>query len=385
MSTIKVNSIKNTSTDDGGIAIDNSGHVQVDGVQLPTAGPLSNRNLIINGACRVNQRQTTPSGGSGSIFGPVDHFKTRISGDQWQGETSQETVSVNNEFVFCHRVKTTTAETTVDGINQVVVESHLEGQDVQHLFQSTSGAKPLTLSFWVRSSRTGTYVVKLYRGDGSSGRQLNKTYTINTADTWEYKTFTFVGDTSGGAIPNTINSGLRVAFQLSAGSGFTSGSQPTTWTDYSNAIWAAGHTANSFMTTVNATWDVTGVQLEVGEKATPFEHRSYGDELARCQRYFIAIHDPRLRGTVNSTTIVQRIGMTLPTTMRAAPTYTTTGTYDVYDGGGIGTVTSFSASYTTIDSVELDATLATGSLTAGKPACFFIGTSTNQLNISAEL
>lgn len=343
MSTIKVNSIKNTSTNDGGIAIDNSGHVQVDGVQLPTAGTLSNRNLIINGACRVNQRQTTPSVGSANTFGPVDHFETRTSGDQWQGQISQETASVNNEFVSCLRVKTTTAETTVDGLNQVVVETHMEGQDIQHLFQGTSGAKPLTLSFWVRSSQTGTYVVRLYRPAGT--RLINKTYTINAANTWEYKTLTFVGDTGGSATNDDANEGLRLGFQLAAGASFTSGSQPTTWTTYSNAVWAAGHTANSFMTTVNATWDVTGIQLEVGEKATSFEHRSYGDELVKCQRYYR--QNGRMLGIWTSATGMRFTHQFAPH-MRTSPTVTllnTNGYHERYNVNGYAGISNIGGVY----------------------------------------
>ena len=325
MSVIKVNKIEHTGTTAGGVEVDSSGHVTVDGVQMPTAGALSNRNLIINAACRVNQRQTTPSVGTANTYGPTDHFKTRTSADQWQGQLSQETVSVNNEFVSCYRVKTTTAETTVDGTNQVVVESLLEGQDVQHLYQSTSGAKSLTLSFWVRSSQTGTYVVRLYRMDGSVGRLLNKTYTINAANTWEYKTFTFIGDTSGNAIPDTVDEGLRVSFQVAAGATWTSGTQPTTWTTYSDAIWSAGHVTNSFMTTVNATWDVTGIQLEVGSKATPFEHKSYGDELARCERYFLKIPANTGHYLAQTTNGYTRLAMLFPTPMRAAPTVSGTG------------------------------------------------------------
>jgi hypothetical protein len=327
MSTLKVTNIEHGSTTDGGIQLDSDGHVTIDGQQLPTTGALSNRNLIINGACRVNQRGTTPTI-TANTFGPVDHFETRCERNEWQGQLSQETVSVNNEFTSCLRVKTTTAETTVDGTNQITVETHMEGQDLQHLFQGTSGAKPLTLSFWVRSSQTGTYVVKLYRLDGSNGRMLNKTYTINSANTWEYKTFTFAGDTSGGAIPNTVNEGMRIGFQLATGSGFTSGTQPTTWTAYTNPIWAAGHVENSFMTTVNATWDVTGVQLEVGEKATPFEHRSYGDELARCQRYYqeLDMGDNNNVLHMNFTRYSHGSGnpfayTTFPVQMRAAPSF----------------------------------------------------------------
>lgn len=397
MSTIKVNKIENTGTTAGGVEIDSSGHVQIDGQQFPTAGPLSNRNLIVNGACRVNQRQTTPTI-TGNTFGPVDHFETRCVRDQWQGQLSQETVSVNNEFKACLRVKTTTAETTVDGTNQIVVETHMEGQDIQHLSHGTSDAKPLTLSFWVRSSRPGTYIVKLYRLDGSAGRQLNKTYTINTADTWEYKTFTFVGDTSGNAIPDTTSEGMRVAFQLAAGPDFTSGSQPTTWTTYSNAIWAAGHVENSFMTTVNATWDVTGVQLEVGEKATPFEHRSYGDELTKCHRYFQTFGTGAqfmrgAEGTVYSSASLQS-WYPLHTPMRALPTArnsdgTTTVTGQSYDsnyatsqGQHEYTPTYLNTSGTV--SVGLNYTAATNSNTNLPTAVKFVGLS-DVIHLSAEL
>ena len=325
MSTLKVNKIEATGTTDGGIEIDSDGHVQMDGMQLPTTGALSNRNLFINGACLINQREANQEWTeSDAKFGPTDHFETRVVGDEWQGETSHETVNVNNEFVRCHRVKTTTPETTVDGTNQIVVESHIEGQSLQHLGWNTSAAKSLTLSFWVRSSQTGTYVVKLYRV-GDAGRQLNKTYTIGSADTWQQVTLTWDGDTTGGAFPNDSTQGIRVAWQLAAGGDFTSGTQPTTWTDYTNPIWASGHTENSFMTTDDATWDVTGVQLEVGDMATPFEHRSYSDYLIQCQRYFLKIAGDANNYMAQTTNGYTRVTLLFPVTMRAAASCSSSG------------------------------------------------------------
>jgi len=395
MSTLKVNKIEATGTTDGGIEIDSDGHVQLDGVQLPTSGQLSNRNLIINGACRVNQRQTTPSISSTEAYiGPVDHFEVRTNGGEWQGEATQETVSVNGEFTSCYRIKTTTAETTVSGNDQIVVESLIEGQDIQHLFHSTSSAKSLTLSFWVRSSQPGTYALKLYRADGSSGRQLNKTYTISSeeADTWKYVSETWVGDTAGAAIPDANYEGMRVSWQIAAGPDFTSGTQPTTWTDYSDAIWAAGHSENSFMTTVDATWDVTGVQLEVGDKATPFEHRSYGDELARCQRYYLRViahtNNARMATAGNGSVSSCFPTLFLPTTMRAQPSidissvghFTTEG----ITGGGqqVCTAIGFNAASSTAVTLGVSASGGSTSATGGQ---LLANTTDGFLELRAEL
>jgi hypothetical protein len=374
MSTIKVNSIKNTSTDDGGIAIDNSGHVQIDGQQLPTAGALSSRNRIINGDMRIDQRN---NGGVVTSGYPVDRFQIEAFSGGGAADVEQVVDSPTDGFYHSMKVDVTTADTSLAAGDFYTIRTIVEGNDVVDLRYGLSGAKTVTLSFWVKSNLTGTFCAAL--GNGANNRSNPKEYTISTANTWEHKTLTFTGDTSG-TWERSTGRGLQVRFCL--GSGSTRQGTADTWN--AAEIHCTSNQANLFASTSNE-WYVTGVQLEVGEKATPFEHRSFGDELARCQRYFMAIHDPRLRGTVNTSTVVQRIGMTLPTTMRAEPTYTTTGTYDVYDGAGIGTVTGFIASYTTLESVEFDANLATGSLNAGRPACFFIGTRTNQLNISAEL
>jgi hypothetical protein len=325
----------------------------------PSAGPLSNRNLIDNGAMQVRQRTADIAVSQGydvTTQGPIDRFRLRNHGDQWAGTLSRGTESVNNEFQHYWRLTTTTPETTVDGTNQLILEQLFEGYDVAHLNYGNSPAKSLTLSFWVRSSEAGTFIVKLYALDGN--RLINKVYTIDSANTWEQKTVVFDGDTAG-TIGNDESEGLRLAWQIAAGSDYTSGSTPSTWTAYSNSIWAAGHVQNGVMSTTSATFDITGVQLEVGTRATPFEHRSYGNELLRCQRYYQIILDndgtnPDVIGvfagrSVSTTSIVFTVPLAVPMRNEPVMTGSTVGTIYAYggssrvDNGGTGTLTLNSA------------------------------------------
>jgi len=310
MSTIKVNSIKNTSTDDGGIAIDNSGHVQVDGVQLPTAGALSNRNLIINGAMQVAQRGTSSSTFDG--YASVDRFRLKkVLMDNLAGTQEQSTTAPTG-FSNSYKIDITTAESAIAADEFFSVRQSIEAQNLQHLEYNTSGAKAVTMSFWVRSHVTGTYAVGIENPDGS--RNIAKTYSVSSADTWEHKTITFPGDT-GGANPNNDNGiGFLIDWYLAAGSNFTS-SDGTTWAAKNNNRRAYGQSANAIGTTGG--FYITGVQLEVGEKATPFEHRSYGDELARCQRYF-QLGDHAVGRTTSSSNV--ELLYAFPVDMRTGPT-----------------------------------------------------------------
>ena len=282
MSTIKVNKIENTSTTDGGISIDNSGHVTVDGQQLPSAGPLSNRNLIINGAMRVAQRTTSKTGVTASGYHSVDRFKAEIS--SMGTYTISQSTDAPSGFSNSLKYEVTTADASPAASDQSALEYRLEGQDLQHLNYGSSSAKSLTLSFWVKSDVTGTYSNELMQPDNSS-KHYSFSYTINTADTWEHKTVTIAGDASG-VIANDFGEGLLIKWYLGAGSNFTSGT-------YSTGSWKARTVANAvsssspnFADTVGNEWYITGVQLEVGSVATTFEHRSFGEELAKCKRYF---------------------------------------------------------------------------------------------------
>ena len=281
MSTIKVNSIKNTSTDDGGIAIDNSGHVQIDGQQLPTSGALSSRRININGAMQVAQRSTSVTGlSSSNTCQTVDRMFIRING------AGTFTISQSTEAPdgFSNSIKwdCTTADSSLGAGDFAYMAHRFEGQDLQHLKKGTSGAEKVTVSFWVRAAQTGTYAFRLM--DIDNDRSIGQSYTISAANTWEHKTLTFDGDTTG-AFGNDNGLSCQLVWWLAAGTNFTSGAVPTAWEAKVTADEAAGLNVNLASSTSNNFY-LTGLQFEVGEKATSFEHRGYGDELARCQRYY---------------------------------------------------------------------------------------------------
>ena len=329
MSTIKVNKIENTSTTNGGVSIDNDGHVTIDGQQLPTAGPLSNRNLIINGAFNVAQRSTSENVTAGDNgYLTVDRWLFDTSGlDDWAGVVKQQAITDLPGFKTAFRVDTnTTAESTLDSNDRMLLYQEVEAQNVQHLMYGTSSAQTITLSFWVKASVAGTFALGLYNSD--QNKILGSTYTINSADTWEYKAVTFTGDPAGN-INNDNGAGLRWQFTIAAGSTYNS-TDNTSWGTYSAPKLCYGHVQNGVITNLDGYWQVTGCQMEVGTKSTPFEHRSYADELAKCQRYFQQFStNTMFPATSNGTSQVTHVGVPLAVTMRAAPTASPT-TYAVW-------------------------------------------------------
>ena len=290
-----------------------------------------NRNLIINGAMTVNQRGTkTGLNTSTETYGGPDRFNfySSTTSNSAVFTASQQDTS-KAEFPRSYRAKCTTAASAAMTTNQEIkITTNLEANTLLGLQYGYSTAKSITLSFWVRSNVTGTAAVWLYRED--STRQNGKTYTIDAADTWEHKTLTFNGDTgSGDTIPDDNGNGMAISWILATGPSYTSGASPDgTWEDITNANRYVGHTLDIGQD-VNDYLDLTGVQLEIGETATPFEHRSYGDELARCQRYFFrksyADGDRFLgQGRWESTLVSATVNF--PVTMRANPSCTITNT-----------------------------------------------------------
>jgi len=245
---------------------------------------LSNRNVIINGAMRVAQRGTSFSGGTG-VVQLVDRWHTPI-GSSFNLDTTitqSTTVPTGEGFMNSLKVEADSVVTPSGGENGGI-GTKFEGNDLKHLAYGSSSAKSVTLSFWVRSNKTGIYCCQLQvnQGSGNSDQYGHvKEYTISSANTWEKKTLTFPGLTAG-AITSTTTDGLRVLWWLACGS--SDHVAADTWIATANY----GATSNqvNFMDSASNEWYLTGCQLEVGTEVTPFEHRSFGDELARCQRYF---------------------------------------------------------------------------------------------------
>ena len=315
MSTIKVNSIKNTSTDDGGIAIDNSGHVQIDGQQLPTAGALSNRNLVINGGFDVAQRSASRV--KGNSYNALDRWAT----GQFQ-DAGHEQVSVSDSTVPTVKGIRVTSSSTSEAASgtRMALGQMIESVNCVHL-----AGKKVTLSFYIRfSSATFTSF-----GDFQ--------YYLNEFDTTADQNFGTTGATR------------------SNGTTLTNGSLPTTWTKYTKTITcgsAMKNLASRFLfndlanTTNNSDlwYEVSAVQVEEGEKATPFEHRGFGDELARCQRYChkyggdasSSSQYSRFPVGVNTGTTQHTVGLPHPVSMRTCTKAISTSVagVQIYSPGG---------------------------------------------------
>ena len=239
------------------------------------------RNLLINGAMQVAQRGTSAALTSGNFT--LDRFKTQSALlDDLAGTMTQDSDAPSG-FGNSLKITTTTAEASIAADEYFYVSQFIEAQNLQQLGFGGSSANSITLSFWVKSSQTGVFGISLYTPDNAG--IANSTYTINAVSTWEYKTLTFTGDTSR-AINNDTGIGMYVNFHLAAGTNLNSDPTDGNFEAYSDAKWAGGHVQNGVITTTSATWQITGVQLEVGSEATPFEHRPYADELARCLRYY---------------------------------------------------------------------------------------------------
>ena len=358
-----------------------------------SSGALSHRNLIINGGMKVSQRGTSKTLVNGQKNFCTDRWHLYYAGfDNFAGTLTQDSDSPDG-FSNSVKVTTTTAESAIASDEYAHLSQLVEAQNLQHLAYGTSAAKQLTLSFWVKSSITGTFVCGIYKNDNTA-QIHNLTYTIDAANTWEKKTLTFAANTlSGGAIDNNNGIGFYVNWHLAAGSTYKGGGSTSGWSAYSSTKWADGLGTDAVMTTTNATFFLTGVQLEVGDTATDFEHRSYGDELARCQRYCVDLTptsgtSPYLPGSAAAgNTTVAVCHLAFPVTMRATPSVTLSGTagnYLIYNGGD-RTVTGYAINGMSPQGGGINFTASGGGLTTND-ACGVYANSTNVRSIiEAEL
>jgi hypothetical protein len=246
--------------------------------------PNPNRNIIINGDMSIAQRGTSESGVGASDVYLIDRFQLDTNATPSARFTISQDTDVPSGQGFSKSLKLdcTTAQTSYSSNQLVAVVQRIEGQMLQYLKYGTSSAESLTLSFWVKSNKTGTYTLEL--DQAGNAKDYSQTYTISSADTWEKKTLTFNGDTAT-ALANDNTEELEVNFWLAAASDFTSGTLNTSWNSTVNANRVSSSQVNIADSTSNE-WYVTGVQLEVGSAASDFEFLPVDVNLQRCQRYF---------------------------------------------------------------------------------------------------
>jgi hypothetical protein len=270
--------------------------------QLINAG---RKNLLYNGNMRIAQRGVSHSGIGGDGYYSLDRWAYEEGNATPEFNITQENDAPDG-FSKSLKFDVAVADTSIAGNTYIQVTQILEGVDLQSLAKGSSAAQPLTLSFWVKSNVTGTYAALLW--DAPNARQNSASYTVDQSGVWEYKTITFVGDTTG-SIDDDNTEGLSLKFILGIGIDYTGGVEgPTSHSTTHN--YAANHAVNVAASTSNY-WQITGVQLELGKVATPFEHRSYGEELALCQRYYQVLIDNAngqravAAGRANSTSTIE--------------------------------------------------------------------------------
>jgi len=344
------------------------------------------KNRIINGAMVIDQRNAGASIGtasSTSIY-TLDRWLAIFSQNS-KFTIQQNAGSVTPPVGFNNYLGITTT-TAYSGSGDIFsLDQRIEGYNFADLNWGTANAKTVTLSFWVRSSLTGTFGGALRNSNGT--RSYPFTYTISVANTWEYKTITIEGDTSGTWVGATNGIGVIVILNLGSGSTWAGTADAWASADYRTATGAT-----SVIATNGATLYITGVQLEVGSTATSFDYRPYGTELSLCYRYFQSMFNATANGCPTDS-FTQATGATdsygilsYLQTMRSAPTMSLTSTIRLTDQSAITNVTTFSldAGRSGAQTGEIRAATASG-LTAYRTYNLINGSSTTAINLSAEL
>ena len=300
---------------------------------VPNIGP--NRNILINGAMTVAQRYTSKASISSGDFFVVDRFGGYINAAGTWTVQQDSDVPAGQGFGSSAKFDCTTANGSLGSGAELLFRQRIEGRNLQNLLKGTSSAKKTIVQFWVKSNKTGTYICELFDND-NSGRHIGKAYTISSADTWEHKTITFEGDTTG-TLGNDSNTSLTMSWWLAAGSSISSGTLQTSWGTRTDANRAVGN-VNLADNTSNE-WYITGIQFEVGETFTEFEHEPFERTFLKCSRYFQKYYAGNnytifLNGGIDSASGSAHLQGALRTQMRATPTYYATNSYLYSQPGG---------------------------------------------------
>ena len=380
MSEIKVNSIKGVAASTAALTINNT-----DGTCTANiTNNLSNRRLTINGAMTISQRGTSfadPATGSYTL----DRFNIQNTSGTPAFTVTQDTDAPHG-FNNSLKVACTTADASPAAGSITRLRYKIEAQDLQPLAKGTSSAKASSLSFYVKTNKTGVYTVFVY--DDDNNRMFSASYTVSDTN-WNRYTIIIPADTTG-AINDDNGTGFVIHWGLSLGSDRTSGSLASAWATYATANESVGNV--NFADNTSNVWAITGVQLEVGSVATDFEHRAFGQELALCQRYFCAYGS-----TVDNIQNGDRLGcgistgsntaiVTIPTgsKLRAFPTVSFSSGVTINDAAGGPDVSSISRSVAYNGHAQIQFVTNPSSLTSGNAAHIRFE-STSYLHLSAEL
>jgi hypothetical protein len=298
------------------------------------------RNIVINGAMQVAQRSASVTGIAASTYATVDRWKTAIGSTAGRLTQTQTAITDLSGFAFATKLDCTTADTSIAAGETLMFHQRFEGQDLQQLKKGTSDAEKITVSFFVKGNASATYTCELQDTDNT--RFNSQEFSVTTSFTRVI--LTFVADTTG-ALTNDSALSFQLNIHLHAGSTFTGGSHTdNVW--HTTVNQRVGDNQTSFFDSTDRTFFITGVQMEVGSVATPFEHRSVGEELALCQRYYFESISKTFGGHAPETSRVL-VDSLFPTQMRATPTLTaigqdgTTGKCSRSVDNSLITVTSF--------------------------------------------
>ena len=382
-------SVPLTSSDitDGIITTTKIADANVTNPKLISGSQQNFRNIVINGDMSIAQRGTSVSGitnASGDVF-VNDRFCWSESGSMTSTFTMSQDTDVPAGYGFAKSLKLDcTATDTPAAAERIRIETRFEGQNLQYLKKGTANAESWTLSFWVKSNKTGTYIVNFR--DEDNARIVSKAYTINLASTWEKKTITVAPDTTD-PFDNDNAHSLTVAWILSAGSSLQSGSLADVWQDYANANYAAGQ-VNFADSTDNNIW-ITGVQLEAGTTASDFEFLPVDVNKNRCDRYFQRIladaqYTAFGAGSVYNATLVSFF-IPFKQEMRSSPSFSQSNLV-VTQGNLSRAVTSSSGLNAGKSSLYVDINCSSGGMTIGFGAIVLANNSTGAyIQMDAEL
>ena len=276
------------------------------------------RNIVINGAMQVAQRGTSSTS---TGFQTCDRIQFLTNNTDNFAFTVSQSSTAPDGFSTSQKLDCTTAESSLDADELARFLYKVEGQDIQHFNYGSSASEEVTVSFYVRSNVTGVYTVE-FRLNAAGTSTITKQYTISSANTWERKILKLPTNTAT-SVDNDNSNGIELSFCVAAGSNFTTGSLGTSWATTATSSRYAGQAANIMSSTDNE-WYITGIQMEVGSVATPFEHRAFGEELALCQRYYyrrVTDTSSQYLCDAFTTSSTQIVGLVqFPVEMRAAPT-----------------------------------------------------------------